>query len=315
MDDFMVSLSNPLIINAAITGMVPTKTDNPYLPCSPDEIIEDARRCRDAGASIIHVHARDEAGLPTYKKEIYLDIISGIRSKCPDLLICGSASGRAYKEFWQRAQVLNPGQGCRPDFASLTLGSMNFPNQASVNEPTMIESLAKAMTEHAVIPEWEIFDLGMIDYAHHLIKKGILHKPYYCNIFLGSLGTISATPFNLAAMARALPESTVWSATGIGRFQFFVNSMAITMGGHVRVGLEDSLYYDSEKKHLATNTGLVERIVKVARAIGRDIASPDRTRQLLGLAKNQPKTRIEAIQVHSDLCEKTEWSATRQTHV
>jgi uncharacterized protein (DUF849 family) len=295
-----------LIINAAITGMVPTKTDNPNLPCSPDEIIEDARRCRDAGASIIHVHARDEAGLPTYKKEIYFEIISGIRSKWPDLLICGSASGRVYKEFWQRAQVLNPGPGCRPDLASLTLGSMNFPNQASINDPAMIESLAKAMGEHGVIPEWEAFDIGMIDYAHHLIKKGILYKPYYCNIFLGSLGTINATPFNLAAMVRALPENTIWSATGIGRYQFYVNSMAITMGGHVRVGLEDCLYYDSEKKHLATNAGLVERIVKVARAIGRDIASPVRTRQLIGLAKHQPKTHIETIQNSSEypLCEK-----------
>ena len=290
-----------LIINAAITGMVPTKTDNPYLPCSPDEIIEDARRCRDAGASIIHIHARDKAGLPTYKKETYFEIISGIRDKCPGLLICGSASGRTFNEFRQRAQVLNPGPGCTPDFASLTLGSLNFPNQASINEPEMIESLAKAMSENSVVPEWEVFDLGMIDYAHYLIKKGVLHKPYYCNIFLGSLGTISATPFNLTTMVRALPESTVWSATGIGRFQFYVNSMAITMGGHVRVGLEDNLYYDNEKKHLATNPGLIARIVKVARAIGREIASPDKTRQLIGLTKHQPSTHIDSIQNRTGL--------------
>jgi len=288
-----------LIINAAITGMVPTKTDNSNLPCSPAEIIEDARRCRDAGASIIHIHARDEAGLPTYKKEVYYEIISGIRSKYPDLLICGSTSGRVYKEFRQRAEVLNPENGYKPDFASLTLGSMNFPDQASVNDPTMIKSLAKAMSEHGVIPEWEIFDLGMIDYAHYLIKNGILDKPYYCNIFLGSLGTISATPFNLATMVRALPEGTIWLAAGIGRFQFYVNSMAITMGGHVRVGLEDCLYYDSEKKHLATNPGLIERVVKVARAIGREIASPDKTRQIIGLTKQQPKARIESIQDRS----------------
>jgi uncharacterized protein (DUF849 family) len=290
-----------LIINAAITGMVPTKTDNPYLPCSPEEIVEDARRCRDAGASIIHIHARDKAGLPSYKKEIYFEIISGIRAKCPGLLICGSASGRTFNEFQHRAQVLNPGPGCVPDFASLTLGSLNFPSQASVNEPKMIESLAKAMSENTVVPEWEVFDLGMIDYAHYLIKKGVFHKPYYCNIFLGSLGTISATPFNLATMVRALPEGTVWSATGIGRFQFYVNSMAITMGGHVRTGLEDNLYYDNEKKHLATNPGLIERIVNVARAIGREIASPDKTRQLIGLVKQQPSTHIDSIQNRAGL--------------
>jgi 3-keto-5-aminohexanoate cleavage enzyme len=280
-----------LIINAAITGMVPTKADNPNLPCSPEEIIAEARRCRDAGASIVHIHARDEAGLPTYKKEIYREIISGIRDKCPDMLICGSASGRTYKEFGQRAQLLD----CFPDFASLTLGSLNFPNQASINEPSMIESLAKAMSEHSVVPEWEVFDMGMIDYARYLIKKGILHKPYYCNLFFGSLGTISATPFNLASMVRALPEDAVWSATGIGRFQFYVNSMAITMGGHVRVGLEDNLYYDTDKKHLATNAGLVERIVKVARAIGREIASPNKARQLIGLTKRHSARDIDSI--------------------
>jgi uncharacterized protein (DUF849 family) len=299
MDDLMVSLSNPLIINAAITGMVSTKADNPDLPCSPDEIIEDACRCRDAGAGIVHVHARDPMGIPTYKKEIYYEIISGIRNKCPDLLICGSASGRAYKEFWQRAQVLDPEPGCSPDFASLTLGSMNFPNQASVNEPAMIESLAKAMTELGIVPEWELFDLGMIDYANFLIKKGVLRKPYYCNIFLGSLGTLSATPFNLAVMVNALPENTVWSATGIGRFQFFINSLAITMGGHVRVGLEDSLYYDSDKKHPATNPGLIDRIVKVARAIGREIASPEKTRQLLGLPKRPLPVSLKVIKSRS----------------
>ena len=291
-----------LIINAAITGMVPTKTDNPNLPCSPEEIISDARRCRDAGASIVHVHARDEAGLPTYKKEIYREIISGIHDKCPDMLICGSASGRTFGEFGQRKQVLD----CFPDFASLTLGSLNFPNQASVNEPAMIESLAKTMAEHGVVPEWEIFDMGMIDYARYLIKKGVLHKPYYCNIFLGSLGTISATPFNLASMVRSLPENTVWSATGIGRFQFYVNSMAITMGGHVRVGLEDNIYYDIEKKHLAANPGLVERIVKVARAIGREIATPEIARQIIGLPKPQLKSIISAIRNPPTLpvCEK-----------
>jgi 3-keto-5-aminohexanoate cleavage enzyme len=290
-----------LIINAAITGMVHTKTDNPNLPCSPDEIIEDARRCRDAGASIVHIHARDKAGLPAYSREIYHEIISGIRDKCPDMLICGSASGRTFNEFQKRAQVLNPSTGCSPDFASLTLGSLNFPNQASINEPAMIESLTRAMNERNIVPEWEAFDIGMLDYAHYLIKKGILHKPFYCNIFLGSLGTISATPFNLASMVRSLPEGTVWSATGIGRFQFYVNSMAITMGGHVRVGLEDNLYYDTDKKHLATNPGLIERLVKVARAIGREIASPEKTRHIIGMIKHQAKSNIVAIQNSSEV--------------
>lgn len=286
-----------LIINAAITGMVPTRADNPDLPCSPEEIVADARRCRDAGASIIHVHARDESQLPTYRKEIYHEIICGIRTECPELLICGSTSGRIHREFWQRSEVLEPGPGCKPDFASLTLGSMNFPSQASVNEPEMIKALANAMNERGIVPEWELFDLGMIDYAHHLLGKGILVKPYYCNIILGSLGMLSATPYNLAAMVRSLPDGTIWSAAGIGRFEFYVNCMAIAMGGHVRVGLEDSLYHDTEKQHLATNSGLVERVVKVAEAIGRRIASPDDARQIIGLPRRlyRSQTQIEDV--------------------
>ena len=273
-----------LIINAAITGIVPTQADNPNVPITPDEIVADVRRCQDAGASIVHVHARDADGQPTYKKETYYEIMTRIREECHGLLICGSASGRVYKEFWQRAEVLSPGPGCQPDLASLTLGSMNFPQQVSVNAPDTIQKLAQAMNERGIVPEWELFDLGMVDYAHFLIKKGILSKPYYANILLGSLGTLGATPYNLAVMVRALPEGTVWSGAGIGRFQFFVNSLAVTMGGHVRVGLEDNLFYDPvERTQPATNPGLIERVVQVARAIGREIASPDEARRIIGI--------------------------------
>ncbi len=277
-----------LIINAAISGMVPMKTDNPHVPITPDEIIADVRRCQDAGASIVHIHARLNGGQPTYKKEIYFEIMTRIRKEYPDLLICGSTSGRVFKEFWQRAEVLSPGEGCQPDLASLTLGSMNFPKQASVNEPSMIQALATAMNERGVVPEWELFDLGMVDYAHFLVQRGILHRPYYANIILGSLGTLSATPYNLAAMVRALPEGTVWSGAGIGRFQFYVNSMAITMGGHIRVGLEDNLFFDPlEKTQPATNAGLIDRAVKVARAVNRDVASPEEARQIIGIHPSQ----------------------------
>ena len=271
----------PLIINAALTGMVPQRKDNPFVPLSPEEIIRDAKRCVAAGATILHLHARDENDQPTYRKEVYGEIFAGVREECPDVLISASCSGRLHGEFWQRSQVLE----LQPDFGSLTLGSLNFPKQASINTPEMIQQLALAMKARGIRPELEIFDLGMVDYAHFLIDREILSPPCYANILLGSLGTLAATPDNLCAVVRTLPPDTVWAATGVGRSQFFINSLAIAMGGHVRVGLEDALYYDWETRTPATNLGLIERVRRVAEAVGRDIATPEQARSMLRLQR------------------------------
>ena len=167
--------------------------------------------------------------------------------------------------------------------ASLTLGSHNFPKQASVNEPDMICALARQMRERGIVPELEIFDHGMIDYAKYLIEKKVLREPFYFNLFFGSLGTLSATPHNLTTLIENLPPDATWAGAGIGRFQFFVNSMTITMGGQVRVGLEDNLYFDLEKKRTATNPELVERLVKLAQAAEREICTSLDARKIIGL--------------------------------
>jgi len=278
----------PLIINAALTGMVPTKADNPALPVTPEEIAEDAARCVHAGASILHLHARDEKGRPTYRAEVYAKIIAAIREHSPDAMVCVSTSGRTFKSFEERSQVLWLEGDLKPELASLTLGSLNFPKQASINEPEMIHSLAACMTERGIVPELEVFDFGMVDYAKTLLDRGVLRTPLYFNLLLGSLGTLSATPVHLAALAAALPDGSTWSGAGIGRFQFFVNSMAITMGGNVRVGLEDNLWLDTQKQRLATNAELVERLAQLARAAGREIATPDEARALIGLPARSP---------------------------
>lgn len=287
-----------LIINAAITGMVPTKKDNPFVPISPEEIIADVRRCRDAGASIVHMHARDTDGQPTYRRDIYAKILKGVREACPDVILCVSTSGRVFKTFGQCSEVLELTDPA-PEMASLTLGSMNFPKVESVNSPDMIRSLALKMVEYDIVPEWECFDLGMVEYSHYLISHCVLRPPFYCNLLLGSLGTLSATAMNLALMVRALPEGTTWAAAGIGRFQFNVNSLAITMGGYVRVGLEDNLWYDDERTRLATNPDLIERLVKLAEACGRSVASPDEARQIIGLPARASKPRNAFAQTRS----------------
>lgn len=272
-----------LIINLAPTGMVPTKADNPQVPVSTDEITEDCIRCCQAGASILHIHARDEEGKPTYRAEVFRDIISQVRKRCPEVIICVTTSGRVYNAFEQRAEVLDLDGEVKPDMASLTLGSHNFPRQASMNEPTMIRALAERMAERGIVPELEIFDWGMIDFAKYLIDRKVLREPFYFNLLLGSLGTVSATPHHLATMVRSLPSGSVWAGAGIGRFQFYVNTMAITMGGHVRVGLEDSLHFDAGKERPATNEGLVKRLAGVAQAVSREVATPREAREIIGL--------------------------------
>ncbi|MFT3882733.1 MAG: 3-keto-5-aminohexanoate cleavage protein [Gemmatales bacterium] len=263
------------------------KRDSRHVPITPKEIIAEARRCRSAGASILHIHARNDDESPAWEKEIYAEIIGGIRDACPDLIISASTSGRKYGAFEQRSDVLNLEDELKPDFGSLTLGSMNFATQPSINSPEMIRASAETMRDRGIVPELEIFYVGMLEYGHYLIKKGILVKPFYVNILLGSLGTLGASAENLVSVVRALPAGAVWAATGIGRSQFMVNNLAIAMGGHVRVGLEDSLYYDSAKTRLATNFGLIERLVNVARSMERDIASPDEARKIIGMPSRQ----------------------------
>ena len=298
----------PLIINAAITGMVPRPQDNPAVPVTVEAIIAEARRCADAGASIVHIHARDEQGRPTWRAEIYRDIIQGVRQACPELLISGSTSGRLWSEFEKRAEVLD----CGPDFGSLTPGSMNFPASASVNPPEVVQRLAGAMAERGVMPELEFFELGMIDYVRDfLIPKGFLKPPCYANLLLGCRGTTAATARNLVHMVDALPAGTTWSATGIGQFQFQVQALAMPMGGHVRVGLEDNLWMDAGKTEPATNLRLIERVVRLAEALGRPIATPDGARRIIGLG---PRRRSVSAIGHN-LAESSRESAASELSV
>jgi 3-keto-5-aminohexanoate cleavage enzyme len=275
--------NDKLIINVALTGMVPKKEDNPAVPISPDEIADDVKRCYDLGASIFHIHARDLDGTPTWRIEVFREIAQKIKLKAPDIVFCVTTSGRLYNEFEKRSQVLDLINPMKPEMSSLTLGSMNFPKQASVNSPEMIQSLAKRMQERGIQPELEAFDMGMIDYSKYLIEKKILKVPLYYNLLLGSLGTIQATPMNLIMLVNSLPEGATWAAAGIGKYQFPMNSLAITMGGNVRVGLEDSIFMDAEKKDPASNPRLVERLVRLGRAVGREPATPAETRTIIGL--------------------------------
>ena len=231
-----------LIINAAITGMTPTKSDTPFVPVNIDEIIEDAIKCVSAGASILHIHARDKDEKPIYKADVYARIIEGIRHECPQVVICVTTSGRMYNEFEKRSEVLDLAGYVKPDMASLTLGSLNFRAHASVNEPSMIMRLAEAMTAKGIKPELEIFDTGMINTAKYLCRKGYIRPPFYFNIILGSIYSTQAKMSDLSYLVNLLPKDAIWAGGGIGIFHasFCINRSFISCDGSILVS--NSLY-------------------------------------------------------------------------
>jgi 3-keto-5-aminohexanoate cleavage enzyme len=268
-----------LIIQLAPTGMIPTKEITPYVPITPDEIAGDTYRAYNLGATVVHVHARDENGVPSPRTEIFDEIFNRIREKCPDIIICATTSGRFHHDPDQRAAVLD----LKPEMATLSVGSVNFFDHPSINTPDLVTRLALKMNELGIKPELEIFEPGFINTARYLVKKGVLKSPLHFNLLLGSLGSIPADIRDLVYMVESLPPGSTWSGAGIGRFQAKINTAAILMGGHVRTGIEDALYYDDEQTLLATNEALGKRIVRIAGEMGREIATPDEARAILGI--------------------------------
>jgi uncharacterized protein (DUF849 family) len=279
----MSHTAEPLIVNLALTGMVPTKAMTPHVPITTEEILEDVARCAELGASMIHVHARDAAGVPTSDPDAFAPIVEGVRRIDPALVVCVTCSGRFANTLEQRAAVLDLTGSAKPDMASLTLGSNNFVQQASVNAPETIRGLAARMQARGIRPELEVFEPGMAAFGRHLVEKGLVSEPCYVNILLGNLGTAPATPGMLGAFLALIPERWTWGVAGIGRYQLEANLMAVAAGGHVRVGLEDNIWWDAGRTRLATNAMLVERVARMAELAGRPLASPAQVRARLGM--------------------------------
>lgn len=281
-----------LIINFAPTGMVPTKSMTPHVPVTADEIVKCVEECYSYGVSMVHLHARDEKGNPTYKKEIYSKIIYGIREKMPDVIIVASTSGRIFRKFSERSEVLELRGDSKPDMASLTLGSMNFINNESINSPEMIRRLAYKMMDNGIKAELEIFDLGMINYCKYLISKELIQGPFYFNIFMGSINSLQPKYSHMASIVEDLPANSIISFAGLGKSQRLANAYGILNEDGIRIGLEDNIWMDSNKTIKATNLELVKRAVKLAKAYGREIASPDEVRRKLDLESKKPKQNI-----------------------
>lgn len=263
--------------------MIPTKAMTPHVPVTPEEIIADVKKCAPIGVSMVHLHARDKNGEPTYKKDVYARIISGIRADNEKMVVVVSTSGRNFQEFERRAEVLDLHGDVKPDMASLTLSSVNFNKIASVNAPDIIIKLAEKMLRNDIKPEMEIFDLGMVNYAHYLIKKGLVEPPYYFNIILGNIAAAQAKLLHLGLIVSELPENSYWSVGGVGDRQNAMNAIGAIEADGVRTGLEDNIWYDEKRTIPATNEALIRRVASFAGTLGRQIATPAETRRMLGL--------------------------------
>lgn len=268
-----------LIITACITGAEVTREQQPNLPISPDEIAEEAYQCYLAGASIVHVHARDAEGNPSQDYEIYKEIKEKIEAKC-NIIFQPSTGGAVWHTPEQRLQPVE----LKPEMATLDMGTCNFGEDIFVNTAETIRIFAKRMNELNVKPELECFEKGMIDSTVRMAKKGLIKYPLHFDIVLGVPGACSGEIKDLMYMIDAIPEGSTWTAAGVGRYQLPINIATILLGGHARTGFEDNIYF--KKGELATsNAQLVERIARLSKELGREVATPDEARKILGITK------------------------------
>lgn len=269
---------HPVIITCAITGAETTRERQPNLPITPAEQATAAEEAVKAGASIIHLHVREDDGAPSQRPERFKEAIDAIRKRVPDVVIQISTGGAVGESIDNRARPL----ALKPEMASLNLGTMNFGDEVFYNHPRDIVGLAAKMREHGVVPELEVYEAGMLESGFRLAKQGILRGPLHFQFVLGVPGGMSGDPKNLMHMVSFLPEGIHWGVAGVGRFQLPLAVQALVMGGHVRVGFEDNIFY-SKGVVAKSNAQLVERIVRIAREVGREVATPAQTRELLGL--------------------------------
>jgi 3-keto-5-aminohexanoate cleavage enzyme len=272
----------PLILTAAITGAETTREDQPALPITPEEQAADAIACFEAGARVIHLHVRDDAGNPTQSMDRFTASLQAIRAAAPEVIIQISTGGAVGENFDKRLAPLS----LKPDMGTLNAGTLNFGDDIFINHPRDIVRLAEAFKEYKVVPEVEVYESGMIDYVARLVKKGIVtHTPLHVQFVLGVPGGMSGKPKNVLYMAEHLKEEipgATWAVAGIGRWHIPASLTAMVNGGHIRVGFEDNIFYHKGVK-AESNAQLVSRMARIAEEIGRPLATPAQAREILGL--------------------------------
>lgn len=271
-----------LIITAAITGSRITRDITPHIPITPAEIVQSAYECWQAGASIVHIHVRDpNTGQGTQDVAVFRQVVEPLREKT-DLILCLTTSGIPGRNLPTEDRIVPV--DLKPELASFDAGSINLGGTVFINSPEFLDRAAEKMKETGVKPEIEIFDLGMIITSLRMRDQGKLDEPLHFQFVLGTPWGAPATPKSFLHLHEHIPANSTWSIIGIGKGHLPMSMMALAMGGHIRVGLEDNIYY-SKGVLAETNAQFVKRIVRISREYGREIANPDEAREILGLKK------------------------------
>lgn len=274
-------MTTPCIITCAITGALPTKADTPAVPVTPAEQIESTHEAYEAGASLVHIHVRNDDQTPSSDPDKYAAVQDGVKKHCPGMIIQFSTGGRGRDQALRGAMLPH-----RPDMASLATGSVNFPTNIYENPPEFVDGLAGTMLELGIKPEIEVFDAAMLYNAANLVKRGLLKEPVHVQFVLGIPNALparrSVLEFLISEFEDILPGGT-WTAAGIARHQYDVNHWCLELGGHCRTGLEDNIKFDKQRLAVS-NAELVKKIADVAGEYDRHVASPAEARELLNLA-------------------------------
>jgi 3-keto-5-aminohexanoate cleavage enzyme len=275
-----------LIITAALTGSRITREATPYIPITPEDITASAIECWEAGASIVHIHVRDpNTGLGTQDLELFRQVAEPLRERT-DLVLCLTTSGIPGKNLGIEERLVP--LELEPELASFDAGSINLGGSVFINTPEFLQTAAVRMREKGVKPEVEIFDVGMMITSLRLREEGYLTDPLHFQFVLGTPWGIPATPKSLVHLLDYLPERSTWSVIGIGKAHLPISMMGLILDGHIRVGMEDNIYY--RKGELAkTNAQFVERIVRIAKVYGREVATPEDARRILNLPRKTQK--------------------------
>ena len=272
---------DPLVITVAPVGGELTREQQPSLPLTPEESAEEVARCREAGASVVHLHVRDGEGAPTQDRDQFAGAIDAIKRTAPDIVVQASTGGSVGMTEEERSQPLD----LKPEMATLTTGTVNFGDEVFENPFPQVERLFLRMREVGIQPEFEVFDTGMVESARRLVAE---HDPeprhLHFDLVLGVPGGMAGTPQAVVHMASILPPGATWTATGVGRTHLPVTLAALALGGHVRTGFEDTIYY-AKGRLASSNAELVARVARIAGEAGREVATPEQARAIIGITR------------------------------